>query len=541
MTQKLSPQKVSKLLALYLEGYSQSQIAEKLKINQATVSLSVGKFSALAEQQGLETAAKEYGIMDQVKALHSLAAELKVAKLTVEEAKVGLKMVVVFQKCGVKQEDYQDLVQACTKMKSEGYIDSAVKLNQLEKSMGMTPDEIIAKAASASQQLKQTQVQLQNVTSNLNAFKEELITIDKQKKLASQGLAVHMKQVGVDMNRLKLVETLAMTLKEAGISDKEIQHFVQHQQLLSKAGIGLDTFMALLEKAKVATSHDGGKELLKTMEEYGGLAQASKALQIKVGGLSKQVAGLEEQAKLKGKIEGEVVKLKTEKASLEAYVAGLHDQKDELDHMKGEVSLLGEKKANLEHEISELEDYKGSLEDDIKSREHKVSDLGELELKRSELFQSLSEIEAKVKKDERRWKIFESFLGFIQSSSPLPQLENFIEVLPGLLDSMKHGKYSPELLRRHILQQLAGPELQLLKCTSCQARINIDKPPNKLGDYYCPSCGFSHTVVVDKDALGILKAMLSLPKQVTVTQSITPIIKPPKTKDNTDGQSPNPY
>jgi DNA-binding transcriptional regulator LsrR (DeoR family) len=46
MTQKLSPQKVSKMMALYFEGYPQSQIAEKLKINQATASLYVGKFVA---------------------------------------------------------------------------------------------------------------------------------------------------------------------------------------------------------------------------------------------------------------------------------------------------------------------------------------------------------------------------------------------------------------------------------------------------------------------------------------------------------------
>ena len=533
MTQKLSPQKLSKMIALYFEGYSQSQIADKLKINQATVSLSVGKFSTLAEQYGLEAAGKEYGIMDQVKALHSLAAELKAAKLTVEEAKVGLKMVLVFQKYGVKQEDYQDLVQACTKMKSEGYIDSAVKLNQLEKSMGMTPEEIITHVTGASQQLKQTQAQLKNMTDKLNVFKKELITIDKQKKLASQDLAAHMKQVGVDMNRLKLVETLAMILKEAGVSDKEIQNFIKRQQLLSKAGIGLDTFMAILEKAKVATSHDGGEELLKTLSEYDGLSQASKALQIEVEGLGKQVAGLDEQAKLKGKIEGEVVKLKTEKAKVEVYVAGLQDQKDELDRIKSEISSIGDKKAKLDHEISELEDYKGSLDDDIKSKEQKVKDLEELELKHGELFQSLSEIEAKVKQDERRWEIFESFLGFIQSSSPLPELEYFIEKLPGLLDSTKHGKYSPEFLRRHILRKLAGPELQLLKCTSCQAHFNVDKLP-KQDDYCCPSCGSSDTFV-DKNALAILKAALSPPKQIIVTHSITPIVKQPRTEDNTKG------
>jgi predicted transcriptional regulator len=160
MTQKLSQHKISKMMALYFDGYSQPQIAEKLKINQATVSLSVGKFSAAVEQYGLEAAGKEYGIMNQVKELHSLAAEFKEAQLTAEEAQVGLKMVKVFQHFGVKAEDYQDLVQTCTKMKSEGYIDSAMKLNKLENSTGMMPEEIIVKATNASQQLKQTQAQL---------------------------------------------------------------------------------------------------------------------------------------------------------------------------------------------------------------------------------------------------------------------------------------------------------------------------------------------------------------------------------------------
>ena len=71
----------------------QLQIIEKLEISKATVSMYVGKFSTLAELQCFEAAGKGYGIMDQVEALHNLAAELKEAKLTVEEARIGLKMV----------------------------------------------------------------------------------------------------------------------------------------------------------------------------------------------------------------------------------------------------------------------------------------------------------------------------------------------------------------------------------------------------------------------------------------------------------------
>ena len=138
MAQKLSPYKLSKMMSLYFEGYSQSWIANKLNINQATVSLHVGKFKTIANEQGLEAAAKEYKVMDEVESLHSLAAELKKTKKTVEEAKVGLKMAVILQGCGINQEDYPDLVQACAKALSEKVADLAVRLfDQLQADHGL--------------------------------------------------------------------------------------------------------------------------------------------------------------------------------------------------------------------------------------------------------------------------------------------------------------------------------------------------------------------------------------------------------------------
>ena len=98
MPQKLSPHKVSKMMALYFEGYSQSEIANKLKVDQSTVSLHVSKFKFLSEQQGLKATGEEFNVMNEVEALHSLAAELGKAKLTAEEAKIGVKMEQLFQK-----------------------------------------------------------------------------------------------------------------------------------------------------------------------------------------------------------------------------------------------------------------------------------------------------------------------------------------------------------------------------------------------------------------------------------------------------------
>lgn len=529
MTPKISPYKKSKMMALYLQGYSQSAIANKINVDQSTVSLHVSKFKSLVDQQGLKAAAKEYGIMDEVESLHSLAAELKESKITVEEARVGLKMLSPFQKFGVKAEDYQDVIQAATKLKNEGFLESAVELNKLEKSTGMTHEEIVTQSADTYQQLKNDQQDLQIVTGKLNASKEDLVAIENQKQLASQDLQAHMQQIGVDMNRLTLVEELAPTLKKAGVSNENLKDYIQRQQLLNEAGISIGIFVSILEKANVVTSKDHGEGLLQMLAEYGSLSEANKTLKAKVQLLEKETSNLDQKAQLKGEIEGNITEFKAEKASLEAYVSQLYDQKNKLDNIKSDISSLVEKKDGLEKEITGLETYKSSLSEDIQSEEKKTGDLKELKAEHDVVSASLSETKAKLKQEKRRLEIFESFIGLVQSSS-IPHLENFIEGLPYQLSLIKAGKHSPELLRKMIIRNLTGDTLQVLKCSSCKANFVVDKPSNIGGDYNCPICGLSSNVKIDKDALTILKAALAPPKY-----SITPMSVKPQLMDKGDG------
>ena len=535
MTQKLSPHKVSKMMALYFEGYSQSAIANKLKVDQSTVSLHVSKFKFLSEQQGLKAAGEEFDIMDEIEALHSLAAELKKSKITAEEAKIGVRMEWLFRKYGIKPEDHKYLIQACKQMNAEGFISSAVKLNQLESSTGMTYQQVVAQFASTYKQLEETKENLQIVTGKLNASKDELANINKQKKSASQDLEAHMKQIGVDINRLTLVEDLALTLKEANISNIELGDYIHWQQLLNKAGISFHIFVAILEEAKVLTSHDQGKGLLQMLSKYGGLTEATKVLQTKVQSLGKQVDGLEQKAKLKGEIEGDVVKLKAERASLETCVAQLSTEKNTLAQIQMEVTSLMEKRAILEQEITNMEEYKALLSDDIEAKEQKVSDLKELELKHDAVSANLSEIEAKEACEGTRWEMFESFLGFIRSSS-FEEAEKFVDLMPHFLSEAKQGKYSPESLRNMILRNLTGDTLQLLHCTSCRARFVVDKSPDPYRGYQCPVCGFSHQVKVDQEGLAILKAALTATKpQIILVERVTAKLKKPTAKDESSG------
>lgn len=517
MGKKLSPHKVSRMLSLYFQGDTETEIAHKLSVDQSTVSKNAGKFKSLVEQQGIESAGEEFGIMDQVEALHGLASELKKAKLSVEEAKVGLKMTGMLQKLGIKQEDYNDIIQACTKMKSEGFISDAIKLNKLENATGMTHGELLDQYVSTHEKLKKEQKDLETTAAKLNVEKGELTKIDKQKTAASQGLKAHMAQIGVDMNRLKLVESLAQTLKEAGISNKELEDYIARQEILNKAGIGLNTFVAIVEKAKVLTSHDQGKGLLKSLSDYEGLVEATKALQAEATLLQKQTEGLEKQAQLKGKLDAQIVELKAEKDSLESGLVEVHKKKDELDNIQTQIGSLTMKMHELEQEIAAREAHNSALTDEIKAKQRKVSDLSQLEAKRDALAVSIAEAEAKLSDENARLQILDSFLGLVSSSS-ITELEKFVAALPALLDQVKQGKYSPELLRAFIVSKLTRDTLQVLKCPSCGVKFSVDMPPTTQG-YHCPRCHSPFEIMIDQEVSAICKEALAklTPKVILVT------------------------
>ena len=532
MTAKLSPHKISKMMSLYFDGYSETEIANKLKVNQSTVSLYVSKFKSVAGQQGIQAAGEEFGIMDQVEALHSLSAELKKAKLTIEEAAAGYKMVQSLSKLGIKQEEYKGVLQACTKMKSEGFLDSAIKLNKLEHNTGITYEEIVAKAASTHQELKQTKQDLLAVAGKLKATKEELANIEKQKKLASQELETHMKNVGVDIERLKMVENLALALKKAGEDDTQLGNYIQRQHLLNEAGITLGIFVEILEKAKSLTAKDQGKELLAMLDQYGSLADTINGLENKMQSLTKEANGLEHKAKLKGELEADIIKLHAEKVSLEACVAQSLEQKKILEDTQNEVSLLTKKKASLENEIAKLQARSQELTEDVQYKKEIVSDLVDLEKKHNAAAAALTEMQAQLKWGKRLLNITESFIGLVQSApSSLAELEEFATALPGLIDEAKQGQYSPTLLKAYVLENLTGGTLQVMKCKLCGARFIVDKPAAY--GHKCPCCGLSSQVVKDKEELAVLKeALATLKPRVVVSQVVAKHPKPNHTDGN---------
>lgn len=165
-------------------------------------------------------------------------------------------------------------------MNNEDYLFAAVELKQLEDTYGMSFEDTVTEYKSNANKVKQAQKELQDIHGEIDSYKKDLENINKQKQLANQELKAYMDQIGVDMHRLKTVEAFALALKEAAILDQKLPDYIQCQQLLNKAGISINLFAMIIEKANVITSQDHGKKLFSLLSEYGNLSDTNKALQL---------------------------------------------------------------------------------------------------------------------------------------------------------------------------------------------------------------------------------------------------------------------
>jgi len=527
MTVKLSTSKITKLIRLYFQGFTQTTTAGKLAIDQSTVSFYVAEFTAAADDLGLENAAKEFGVLDIVKELHSLGSELKKSGHTVEDATKGLKVAVVLEDCDVPQSSYKDVVKTCVKINNEGFLASAVELHQIEENTGKSYHEIEKQAGSLQVQNQQAEKKLVATQDMIESVKQKLAEFQLQEKGVEKNFKQRLQEVATDLKRLDKIEDLAVALKNAGVTDDELDSYIERQNLLNKSGVPIDIFTQILDATKIPTTVDGGKILLKKLTDFGNLGDAISGLKHEKQSLINQTSDLSEKAKLKGILQIELTHLRAEQKELEGSVAQLHYQEEttnkSLEQLTSDYKTLSEKVTILTAGVSQKQNKDQSLDQSITQKQKNIADLEDLEMKREVARNELAEMETRRKREGRRWEAFEGFLGLVNASS-MDEVRKAARTLPLVVEEAQEGKYSPEFLMNYILLDLAGSVLQVCRCKSCGARFIVDKPT--VGSYYCPVGGPAHTIVIEKDATATLMKAMEEPRK-NDSYTIT-MMNPPK-------------
>ena len=246
MTVKLSPQKVAKILRYYFRGLPQMKIAKKSAVDQSSISLYATRFKERVSEVGIIAAGKEYGLMEEVDALRSLSVELHKAKLTVDEAKEGVKIEKAFIKLGISPAEHMTLVKVCKEINDQGFINAALKLAKIESDNNISYEEVVSGFQKMTSQLLVLEKQLENRNTELNSINGNLANKKQEMAGLNERLAKLKKLAEDTLAQTK--QEISMKMEEAKVTEKEITEIAKLKVDLDKKGLDIPTLVKLAKE-----------------------------------------------------------------------------------------------------------------------------------------------------------------------------------------------------------------------------------------------------------------------------------------------------
>lgn len=216
MPARISRQKESEIVRLYLQGASQTEIARKVDVSQSTVSKTISEFKEYASRSSLDEACSRRGVSSELSDLRSLSVDLRKAETTVSQAKRGCELMEQLTRLGANLDKLEELLSLCSRMTPEGlstkgFVQAAVQMIALEKQSGKGYREIKSDYEDTSTRLNELRKKLEE----LNA---ELADVTRRKVEAEADLETRLSEHVMTMEKLEAATRIRKNLERAGLS-----------------------------------------------------------------------------------------------------------------------------------------------------------------------------------------------------------------------------------------------------------------------------------------------------------------------------------
>jgi len=246
MTVQLSPHKVSKILRGYFRGLPQTKIAKEAGVDQSSISHYANRFKKMTAKYGLLAAGKEYQVLNEVESLRSLSVELYKSKLTVEEAKCGVRIIEAFIRLGVDPDQYTGLIEVCKKVDEPGFINAALKLNRIEAEGQMSYEEATSKFERITSELLPAENRLRGIQTKLKS----LNNLMAQRNSELTNVEAHLVQLRKEakVKEAKLEQEFDIKMKKLNVQYKEVEEVAALKAELAKKGLNLKTVLKLAKE-----------------------------------------------------------------------------------------------------------------------------------------------------------------------------------------------------------------------------------------------------------------------------------------------------
>jgi len=248
MTVRLSQHKVSLLLCYMFKGWSQQDVAKKVGADRSTISLWFSRFKIRTAEIGLSEAGEEFGIVNEIDSLRSLAVELSKSQLTVQDARQGLGIIRAFLALGIPPERHKELVDVCKKLTHPGFIPAALELCHLQAKSGMSYEKTVSQAKQLATEVEDLKAQASGLSAQLWTVKKALG--DKRAEFAALDAEYAKKKHDFAYREKKLEEALVEKMASVKVTAEEIEIVRQLRADLAKKGLGLDALVTLAKEFK---------------------------------------------------------------------------------------------------------------------------------------------------------------------------------------------------------------------------------------------------------------------------------------------------
>ncbi len=246
MTVRLSRHKIARILEYYFRGVPQPVIAQRVGIDQSTVSLYASSFRLVATKVGLLAAGKEFNVFEEVSELRSLSVELLKVNLTAEDAREGVKIIRAFNKLGIEPDQHIKLVQICKKVDNEGFITSVLRFGEIEDNSDKSYDEIISSFQSITSQLPLVEKKLVALKTEIGSLNNTLTKKKSELAGIQSQLAQFREETMAEKTRLN--EELEAEMKRLGVKGQEVKEATKLKSELAKRGLNLSTLIKVAEE-----------------------------------------------------------------------------------------------------------------------------------------------------------------------------------------------------------------------------------------------------------------------------------------------------
>jgi len=243
--------KKSEIVDLHLQGLTRDDIAKKTGVSAGAVSGVIKEFTERADSSSIEEAAEQYGVVETVERLRSLAVEVKKAGTSVEELMQVSNILGRIRRL-IDLDRLEEFIKAGESLGDKAHVEAAVRMHIIEERTGKSHDDVLSDLEAKEAKVRELSSEIQRLQSQLKNLRSEGRKAQADFRAEKAGLEMklgeHLKQHSLTLERMERISEIEKGLNVYGIELTQLEGLQRVLKAVQEANHDAEELVELAEK-----------------------------------------------------------------------------------------------------------------------------------------------------------------------------------------------------------------------------------------------------------------------------------------------------